>query len=142
MKKMQQEMADRTDYESESYAQLVEKFTQEHERYMMLGGENYEAEIERTLTVLASCAPISTDLRKSFRVVGACELNWRRFCFAVLMCSCSTSLLIIWISNLYNGSNNSLPKVPKPWYWFPTTGIHQQRNQPHTGNHLRAGGGL
>lgn len=50
--KMQQEMADRTDYESESYAQLVEKFTQEHERYMMMGGENYEAEIERTLTGL------------------------------------------------------------------------------------------
>lgn len=52
LKKMQQEMSDRTDYESESYAQLVEKFTQEHERYMMLGGENYEAEIERTLTGL------------------------------------------------------------------------------------------
>ena len=50
--KMQQEMADRTDYESESYAQLVEKFTQEHERYMMRGGENYEAEIERTLSGL------------------------------------------------------------------------------------------
>ena len=49
---MQQEMADRTDYESESYAQLVEKFTQEHERYMMMGGENYEAEIERTLSGL------------------------------------------------------------------------------------------
>ena len=50
--KMQQEMADRTDYESDSYAQLVEKFTQEHERYMMMGGENYEAEIERTLSGL------------------------------------------------------------------------------------------
>ena len=50
--KMQQEMADRTDYESDEYAQLVEKFSQEHERYMMMGGENYEAEIERTLTGL------------------------------------------------------------------------------------------
>ena len=50
--KMQQEMAERTDYESDEYAQLVEKFTQEHERYMMMGGENYEAEIERTLTGL------------------------------------------------------------------------------------------
>ena len=50
--KMQLEMADRTDYESESYAQLVEKFTQEHDRYMMMGGENYEAEIERTLSGL------------------------------------------------------------------------------------------
>ena len=50
--KMQQEMAERSDYESDDYAQLVEKFTQEHERYMMMGGENYEAEIERTLTGL------------------------------------------------------------------------------------------
>ena len=50
--KMQQEMAERTDYESDDYAQLVEKFTQEHEHYIMMGGENYEAEIERTLTGL------------------------------------------------------------------------------------------
>ena len=50
--KMQQEMDERTDYESDEYAQLVEKFTQEHESYMMMGGENYEAEIERTLTGL------------------------------------------------------------------------------------------
>lgn len=49
---MQQEMAERTDYESESYTELVEKFTQEHERFMLLGGENYEAEIERTLVGL------------------------------------------------------------------------------------------
>ena len=50
--RMQQEMAERTDYESDEYALLVDKFTQEHERYMMMGGENYEAEIERTLTGL------------------------------------------------------------------------------------------
>ena len=52
LERMQQEMAERTDYESESYAELVEKFTQEHERFMLLGGENYEAEIERTLVGL------------------------------------------------------------------------------------------
>lgn len=52
LERMQQEMAERTDYESASYAELVEKFTQEHERFMLLGGENYEAEIERTLTGL------------------------------------------------------------------------------------------
>ena len=47
IERLQQEMADRTDYESESYAQLVEKFTLEHDRYMMLGGDNYEATLER-----------------------------------------------------------------------------------------------
>ncbi|MDD6553596.1 MAG: ABC-F family ATP-binding cassette domain-containing protein [Prevotellaceae bacterium] len=52
LEKMQQEMADRTDYESDSYAKLIETFTQEHERFMMMGGENYEAEMERTLVGL------------------------------------------------------------------------------------------
>lgn len=52
LKEMEQEMAERTDYESDGYAELVERFTTEHERYMMMGGENYEAEIERTLTGL------------------------------------------------------------------------------------------
>ena len=49
---LNQQLAERTDYESESYLALVEKFTQEHERYMMMGADNCEAEIERTLTGL------------------------------------------------------------------------------------------
>ncbi|MDO4159298.1 MAG: ABC-F family ATP-binding cassette domain-containing protein [Prevotellaceae bacterium] len=49
---MNRQLSERTDYESEEYMALVQKFTQEHERYMMMGAENYEAEIERTLTGL------------------------------------------------------------------------------------------
>lgn len=52
LKKMEKEMAERTDYESDDYNALVERFTEEHERYMLLGGDNYEAEMERTLTGL------------------------------------------------------------------------------------------
>lgn len=52
LRKMEEEMAERSDYESEGYAELVDRFTTEHERYMMMGGESYEAEIERTLTGL------------------------------------------------------------------------------------------
>ena len=47
--RMNQQLAERTDYDSADYMALVEKFTQEHDRYMMMGAENYEAEIERTL---------------------------------------------------------------------------------------------
>lgn len=47
--RLNREMTERTDYESEEYMALVERFTQEHDRYMMTGGENYEAELERTL---------------------------------------------------------------------------------------------
>ena len=46
---MNQQLAERTDYESDDYPALVERFTQEHERYQMMGADNYEAEIERTL---------------------------------------------------------------------------------------------
>ena len=46
---MNRQLAERTDYESEEYMELVQRFTQEHDRYMMMGAENYGAEIERTL---------------------------------------------------------------------------------------------
>ena len=47
--RMNEKLAERTDYESEDYLALVERFTQEHDRYMMMGADNCEAEIERTL---------------------------------------------------------------------------------------------
>ena len=47
--KMERELSERTDYESESYMELVEKFSHEHDRFMLLGADNYEAELERTL---------------------------------------------------------------------------------------------
>lgn len=50
--RMQQEMTDRTDYDSPDYMALVDRFTLEHDRFMMMGGENYEAEMERTLVGL------------------------------------------------------------------------------------------
>ena len=50
--RMEQQLNERTDYESADYMALVEKFTNEHERYQMLGAEGYEAEVERTLTGL------------------------------------------------------------------------------------------
>ena len=52
IERMNQQLAERTDYESEEYMALVERFTQEHDRYQMMGADGYEAEIERTLTGL------------------------------------------------------------------------------------------
>lgn len=50
--KMNQMLAERTDYDSEEYMALVEKFTHENDRFMMMGGHNYRAELERTLVGL------------------------------------------------------------------------------------------
>jgi ATP-binding cassette subfamily F protein 3 len=52
IERLNQQLAERTDYESDDYLQLVQKFTNEHERYLMIGAENYEADIERTLVGL------------------------------------------------------------------------------------------
>ncbi|MBR4936648.1 MAG: ABC-F family ATP-binding cassette domain-containing protein [Bacteroidaceae bacterium] len=43
------ELSERTDYDSQDYMQLVERFTYETERLQMMGGEGYRAEMERTL---------------------------------------------------------------------------------------------
>lgn len=47
--RMNRELAERTDYDSESYHQLIDRFTHENERFLMLGGTNYKGSIERTL---------------------------------------------------------------------------------------------
>lgn len=49
IQRMNQELAERTDYDSESYHKLIDRFTHENERFLMMGGTNYRAEIERTL---------------------------------------------------------------------------------------------
>ena len=49
LERMNQELAERTDYESEEYQKLIDRFTHENERFLMMGGTNYRAELERTL---------------------------------------------------------------------------------------------
>ena len=49
LERMNQQLADRTDYESEEYHQLIDRFTHENDRFLMMGGTNFQAEIERTL---------------------------------------------------------------------------------------------
>ena len=47
--KLNAELADRTDYESESYLRLIDKITQLNETILLKESDNYEAEIEKTL---------------------------------------------------------------------------------------------
>ena len=52
LERMNRQLSERTDYESDDYMQLVQRYTEEHERYLLLGADNYEAEMERTLSGL------------------------------------------------------------------------------------------
>lgn len=49
IEQMNNQLAERTDYESVEYQTLIEKFTHANEHYQMMDGNNYHAEIERTL---------------------------------------------------------------------------------------------
>ncbi|HKK82377.1 MAG TPA: ATP-binding cassette domain-containing protein, partial [Prolixibacteraceae bacterium] len=46
---LNEEMATRTDYETESYHDLIQKSTDLTDHFNMTGGHNYEADIEQTL---------------------------------------------------------------------------------------------
>lgn len=50
--RLNNQLAERTDYDSPEYMELVERFTHENDRFYMMGGMNYHAEMERTLTGL------------------------------------------------------------------------------------------
>ncbi|MCC8171832.1 MAG: ABC-F family ATP-binding cassette domain-containing protein [Parabacteroides sp.] len=49
IERLNTELAERTDYESEAYHKLIEKVTHLSEHLALLGGNNYQAELERTL---------------------------------------------------------------------------------------------
>ena len=49
IERLNNELAERTDYESEAYHGIIDKVTHLSEQFQMAGGNNYHAELERTL---------------------------------------------------------------------------------------------
>ena len=96
--RLNQELAERTDYESAEYQKLIEQFTHESDRYNLMGGDNYRAETERTLQGLGF-ARADFDRPTS-------ELTSRR---------------TTWISSPYSGWSSSWPHGPTPSSWSATT---------------------
>jgi len=47
--KLNTEIAEREDYTSEAYLNILNKVTELNERFQLLGGDNYESELEKTL---------------------------------------------------------------------------------------------
>ena len=49
VERLNNQLVERTDYESDEYHALIDRFTRESERYQMMGGGNYQAELEQAL---------------------------------------------------------------------------------------------
>ena len=52
IERLNNQLAERTDYESEGYQKLIDRMTHLTEHFQMMGGNNYQAELERTLVGL------------------------------------------------------------------------------------------
>ena len=89
IERMNQQLAERTDYDSEDYQKLIDRFTHENERFLMMGGTNYRAEVERTLQGLGFC-------REDFdRPTSEFSGGWRmRIELAKLLLRCPDVLLL------------------------------------------------
>lgn len=69
--RISEEMAHRTDYESDDYARLISRLTELNDRYQLLDGDNQDARIEQTLMGLGF-------LRKDFdRPTSEFSGGWR-----------------------------------------------------------------
>ena len=49
IERLNRELSERTDYETDDYHRLIERLTHQTEQFQMLGGNNWQAEAERTL---------------------------------------------------------------------------------------------
>ncbi len=64
--RLNRELAERTDYDSESYHKLIDKVALLTEQFHVLGGDNFQAEVERTLLGLGFLNTDFNRLTKEF----------------------------------------------------------------------------
>ena len=86
------EIAERTDYESAAYEQLLHRLNDAQDRYHILGGETRDADIEKTLLGLGF-------RREDF----GRATSWPSCCCAVPRYSCSTSRRTTSTSSRFSG---------------------------------------
>ena len=91
IERLNQQLAERTDYETESYQNLIDRVTHLTEHFQMMGGNNYHAELERTLIGLGFSVRISTGRPPSSAGDGACVSSLPSSCSASRMSCCWTS---------------------------------------------------
>jgi len=97
IERMNTELSERTDYESEYYQELIERVSNANEQLALIGASNYQAEIEKTLIGLGFTREDFGRDTSEFSGGGVCVSNWRSCCYSVPMCFCSMSLPTIWI---------------------------------------------
>ncbi len=77
---LNKELETRTDYESDSYMELIERVSTLSEKFYSIEEINYDADIEKTLLGLGFTVKTLTVRQASSAVVGVCVSNWQNCC--------------------------------------------------------------
>ena len=86
---------------------MIEKFTHDNERFLMMGGTNYKAEIERTLIGLGFCREDFTRPTSEFSGGWRMRIELAKLLLRARMYCFLTSLLTIWTLKVSNGWKTS-----------------------------------
>lgn len=97
------ELATRTDYESDSYMELIEKVSTMSEKFYAIDLTHFEEDVEKRCSGWDSRAKISTGRPVISAADGVCASSWRNCSCRILMSFFLTSRPIILISSPYNG---------------------------------------
>lgn len=110
------ELATRTDYESDEYMALIEKVATMSEKFYSIDMTHFEEDVEKRCLVLALSDLISTVLLRIFPAVGVCVSNFQNCCSVSRMSCCLMSLPITSISNQSAGLR--ILSSIAPWRWW------------------------
>lgn len=89
IKAINEEIASRTDYESTEYSKLIQKLSDINHRFEIIGGYNYEAQIEKILTGLGF------EREDFFRKVNEFSGGWRmRLALAKILLSAPDCIML------------------------------------------------
>jgi ATP-binding cassette subfamily F protein 3 len=110
IERLSNEIAERTDYESETYLKLIDDLTHSTEQLKMLGGDDYLADVEKTLMGLGF---VRSDFNR----------QTSEFSFENRMYFCWMSRPITWILSPSNGWKISSQLEQQPLFWYRTTGL-------------------
>lgn len=136
IERMNRQLAERTDYDSEDYQKLIDRFTHENERFLMMGGTNYRAEIERTLQGLGFSREDFDRSTSEFSGGWRMRIELAKLLLRRRMCCCSTSLPTTLTSRVSSGWRTSFPPVPMRWCLSATTAPFEQCHYAYHRNNL------
>ena len=107
IERMNKELETRTDYESDSYMELIENVSTLSEKFYAIDATNYEEDVEKALLGLGFMREDFPRRPVTSAVDGGCVSSWLNFYCKSRMCFYWMNRPTTWTSSLFNGWKTS-----------------------------------